>query len=87
MALVQPLANQGLDDRLPAHVEILGGALELFEHGGRKIHVDALDGLSHFAGIGEKARNILAAVRHASDGSRRDRLLLTLSALHKVYRV
>ena len=85
LALVQPLANQGLDDRLPAHVEIFGGALELFQHGGRKIHVDALDGLSHFTKIGEKARNILAVVRHPSDGFGRDWLLLTPYVLHKVF--
>ena len=84
MALVQSLAYHGLDDRLPADVEIFGGALELFQHRGRKIHVDALDGLSHFAGIAEKARNILALVRHPSDGFGRDRLLLTSSVLHKV---
>jgi len=85
LALIQPLANQGLDDRLPAHVEIFGGALELIQHGGRKIHVDALDGLSHFTKIGEKARNILAVVRHPSDGFGRDWLLLTPYVLHKVF--
>ena len=84
MALVESLAHQGLDDRLPADVEILGGALELFEHGGGKVHVHALDGFPHFAGIGEEARNILAVVRDASNGFGRDRLLLTVRVLHKV---
>jgi hypothetical protein len=68
LALVQSLANQCLDDGLPANVEIPGGALEFFQHGGAKIHVHALDRFSHLAGVGEKARNILSPVRHPGDG-------------------
>src|SRR5260370_9004939 len=76
LALVQSLANQCLDDRLPADIEIPGGALEFFQHGGAKIHVHTLDGFSHLAGVGEKARNVLAVIRHPSDGFVSDRLLL-----------
>src|SRR5260370_25024071 len=84
LALVQSLANQCLDDRLPADIQISGGAFEFFRHGGRKIHVRALDGFSHRDGVGEKARNILAIVGYPSDGFGRGRLLLKWCVLHRV---
>lgn len=68
VALVQPLADQGLDDRLPADVEFLSEAFEFFEHAGSEINVYTLDGFHHAAGIGEEARNVFAIVRHAGDG-------------------
>ena len=42
---------------------------ELFQHGGSEIHVHALDGFHHAAGIGEETRDILDVVRQASNGS------------------
>jgi hypothetical protein len=36
VALVQSLADQGLDDRLPTDVEFLGEAFQFFEHGAVK---------------------------------------------------
>jgi len=85
VALVQSLADQGLDDRLPADVEFLGEAFQFFEHGGGEINIHTLDWLHHAAGIGEEARNILAVVRHAGDGFGRCRFFLTSSVLHKVF--
>ena len=77
VALVQSLADQGFDDRLPADVEFLGEAFQFFEHGGGEINIYTLDRFHHAAGIGEEARDILAAVRHAGDGFGRCRFLLT----------
>jgi hypothetical protein len=60
VALVEGLADQGFDDGLAADVEFFGGVFQFFEHGRGEIDVDALDGLHHLAGVGEKARNVLA---------------------------
>ncbi len=68
VALVEGLADQGFDDGLAADVEFFGGVFQFFEHGGGEIDVHALDGLPHLSGVGEKARNVLAAVGHARDG-------------------
>jgi hypothetical protein len=59
LALVQCLANQGLDDGLSADVEFFGGALQLLEHGRREIDVHALDGFHYAAGIGENRETSL----------------------------
>ena len=77
VALVQSLADQGFDDRLPADVQFLGEAFQFFEHGGGEINIHTLDWFHHAAGIGEEARNILAVVRHAGDGFGRCRFFLT----------
>ena len=77
VTLVQSLADEGLDDRLPADVEFLGEAFQFFEHGSGEINIHALDRFHHAAGIGEEARNILAVVRHAGNGFGRCRFFLT----------
>ena len=77
VTLVQSLADEGLDDRLPADVEFLGEAFQFFEHGSGEINIHALNWFHHAAGIGEEARHILAVVRHAGDGFGRCRFFLT----------
>lgn len=59
LALVEGLANQSLDDGLPTDVQVLCGCIQLFEHGCREVHVDALNGFHHFAGVGKKRETSL----------------------------
>jgi len=68
LALVEGLADERFDDRLAADVELFGGDFQFFEHGGREIDVDALDGLHHFPGVGKKVGHVLAVICHAGDG-------------------
>jgi hypothetical protein len=57
-----------LVEGLAADFEFFGGGFEFFEHGGGEIDVDVLDGVHHFAGVGEEARDIFAFVGLAGDG-------------------
>jgi hypothetical protein len=84
VTLVEGLADQGFDDSLAADVEFFGGVFQFFEHGGGEIDVDALDGLHHLSGVGEEARNVLAAVGHARDGFCGDGLSFRMRFLHRV---
>jgi len=85
VALIQSLSNQGLDDRLAAHVQFFRGILQFFQHRSREVYIHALDGLPHLAGIGEKPRDILTAVRHSRNALGRRGPLLTRRVLHKVF--
>src|ERR1700737_2921120 len=71
-------------DATPLHYLILIGAINVLPRIFEKIHVHALDGFPHLTRVGEKTRNILALVRHPSDGFGRDRLLLKWCVLHRV---
>ena len=64
---VQTLANQRLDHSLAADVQLLCGSVQLFQHGGRKIDIYALNRLHHLSGIREKTRNILSSFRKAGN--------------------
>ena len=85
MALIEALAEQRFDDGLAADVQLLCEAVQLVEHGGGEIHVDALDGLHAAAGIGEEPRDILAAIGHAGDGFGGYGLFLTRRVFQKVF--
>jgi hypothetical protein len=73
MLLIQRMAQQGLDDRLTADIQVPRRLIEFLEHGQGKVHIDALNGRHHLAFPGEKTRDVLAAVGEFSDlvGGRR----------------
>jgi hypothetical protein len=64
---VEGLPNRCLYDCLAAHVEILGGSIQFFEHGGRDVHIYTLNRLDHAAQALEKARDVLPLVGKLCD--------------------
>ena len=70
MVLIQRVADEDLDYRLAAHVQFSCGPIQFLQHVRRHIQVNPLDGLHHFALIGEVARNVLSPLRLCGDGFR-----------------
>jgi hypothetical protein len=62
LAVVEGLAEHGFDYGLAADVEFFSGGFEFFEHGRSEVDVYALDGLHHFAGVGEEEGDVFAVV-------------------------
>jgi len=62
---IKALAEQGLDDSLPANVEFLRGGVKFVEHDGGEVDIDALNGRHYFSGIGEKTRDIFSTIGEA----------------------
>jgi hypothetical protein len=58
--LVEGMADESLDHRLPANVHSLGRPVQFFQHRGGEIDVYPLNGWHHFPPIGKEAGNILA---------------------------
>ena len=83
IVLIERLANQPLDHRLPADVQILGPLVQFFEHGSCEIHVDSLNWGHHPASIRKELRNIATLLGETRDGFRRYRYPLPTSVLHK----
>jgi len=54
--LIERLAYEGFDHRLAADVQLLGGAVQLFEHARRQVDIHPLDRTRphHAPGIGEE---------------------------------
>jgi hypothetical protein len=64
--LIQSMPKQGLDDRLTADIQLPCFLIKLLKHRQRKIHINPLNRLHHFAFPSEKAGNILSSVGHFS---------------------
>lgn len=62
VVLIESLPNQGLDDRLAAHVEVLSRLIQFLQHAGSDIHVNALNRLNHAASALEEVGNIFALI-------------------------
>src|ERR1039457_6462592 len=84
IVLIERLANQRLDHRLPADVQLLRSLVQFFEHGRGEIHVDSLNWGHHPASIRKELRNIATLLGETRDGFRRYRYPLPTSVLHKV---
>src|SRR6476619_1745065 len=83
ISLIERLPDQGLDERLPADIQVFGRRIQLLQHGRRKVYVYSLNRPHHASGVGEKSGNVLAALRHARNLFRRRRLPGLTSVLHK----
>jgi len=81
---IKALAEQGLDDSLPANVEFLGGGVKFVEHDGGEVDIDALNGRHYFSGIGEKTRDIFSTIGEARNGIDGNGPWFFTSALHRV---
>ena len=75
--------KQRLDHCLPADVQLPGSPFQLFQYGRCEINVDSLNGLHHFAGIGEKARNIFPLFGQTDNRLCRGSFASPTSFLHK----
>src|SRR5580704_19779171 len=84
IVLVERLAYERLDHRLAADIQLLGGAVQFFQHARREVHIHSLDRAHHLAGIGEEPRHVFALVGQARDGYCWFRLARLTSVLHKV---
>jgi hypothetical protein len=82
VVLIQRLPDQRLDDRLTAHVQIASGFIQLIQHTGRDIYVDALNRLYHSALSLEKPGNVLALIRQPCNRVGRNRFRRITSFLH-----
>jgi hypothetical protein len=81
---IKALAEQGLDDGLPANVEFLRGGVKFVEHDGGEVDIDALNGRHHFSGIGEKTRDVFSTISEARNGLGGNGPWFFTSTLHKV---
>src|SRR5579863_1335941 len=81
--LVEGLPQQALDDRLPADVQLSRRFLQLLEHAGGEIDVDALNRVHHPAAVGEKPRDVFALVGEPRNRLRRRSPPPLTSFLHK----
>jgi hypothetical protein len=73
IVLIESLPDQRLDDRLAAHVEVLGSLIQLLQHAGRNVHVNALNRLNHAAFALEEMGNVLALIGETRDRIGRNR--------------
>jgi hypothetical protein len=60
--LIESLSDERLDYGLAAHVEVLSGLVQFFQHAGGDVDVDTLNGLNHAAFAFEKPGNVLARI-------------------------
>ena len=80
--LIQSLPHQRFDNRLPADVEVLGGFVELIQHGGSEIHVHTLDGLNHTALASEITGHVLSLFGQSCNRIGRGRTVRFRNSLH-----
>ena len=81
---VERLSDESLDDRLTAHIEVLRGPIQLLQHRGGHVHIDALNRLNHATLALEETGNILALIRETRDTVGGNRLARFTSFLHVV---
>src|SRR2546422_1521999 len=79
---VESLPYECFDDGLAADVEILGGLIELGQHGSSQVYVDTLNRLDHATWALEEARDVLAPIGQASDRVGGNRLVVLTRSLH-----
>jgi hypothetical protein len=60
--LIKSLSDQCLDYRLTAHVQVLSGLIQFFQHPGSDVHVHALNRLNHPALALEEPGNVLSLI-------------------------
>jgi len=60
--LIESLADQRLDDRLAAHIEVVSSPIQFLQHAGSDVDVNTLNRLNHAALALEEMRNVLALV-------------------------
>jgi hypothetical protein len=66
--LVERLAYECLDHHLAADIQLLGGAVQFFQHARRQVNIHPLDRTHHLPGIREEPGHICALVGKVGDG-------------------
>lgn len=64
---VQSFAHEGLDDRLAAYVQAMGGLVQLVQHFSAEVHVDPLNRRHHPTGVGEELGDVFTSVHSTRD--------------------
>jgi hypothetical protein len=60
--LIESLPDERFDNGLAAYVKIPGRPIQFLQHGGREVHIHALNWLNHAARALEETRNILPLI-------------------------
>lgn len=82
IVLIERLPDQSFDDGLAAHVEVLSGLVQFFQHAARDVYIHSLQGLHHATLAFEKTGDVFTLIGQPGDRIGRNRRNRFMSFLH-----